>query len=93
MKDEDWFVRRSAAYALGEIGSDKAIDLLLPLMKDEVSYVRKGAADVLARISKELHCEHLLCLVKELPHDSEVLGQIKEAHQRRFLQVLEPEGQ
>jgi len=35
LKDEDDDVRKSAADALGKIGSDRAVELLIPLLKDK----------------------------------------------------------
>ena len=44
---------RSAAGALGEIGSEKAVDALIKALNDQDSYVRSTAADALGKIGSE----------------------------------------
>jgi HEAT repeat protein len=55
LRDEDVFVRRDAARALGQFGSDgrSALDELLPLLKDRNPSVRRAAA-ALKRIDPEM---------------------------------------
>ena len=40
LKDEDIYVRRSAAEALGKIGDKRAVGPLIEALKDEYSYVQ-----------------------------------------------------
>jgi predicted NACHT family NTPase len=54
LKDKDSYVRRSAAFALGEIKSEKAVELLIDLLKDKDSDVRRSAAFALGEIIDEL---------------------------------------
>nr|CBH36822.1 hypothetical protein containing NACHT domain and HEAT-like repeats [uncultured archaeon] len=55
------FVRLSATFALGRIGSEKAVEpLITALTSDEDSYVRGSAADALGRIGSEKAVEPLI---------------------------------
>ena len=50
LKDEDKYVRGSAAVALGNIKSDTAVQPLINALKDEDKYVRGSAAVALGNI-------------------------------------------
>ncbi len=50
LKNEEKYVRRSAAKALGNIKSDTAVQPLINALKDEDSYVRRNAAEALGKI-------------------------------------------
>jgi HEAT repeat protein len=59
--DDNPSVRRSAAYALGNIGSEHAVDALLKsLLKDQDSSVRQRAALALGSAGSERACDTLL---------------------------------
>jgi hypothetical protein len=51
LKDKDSFVRRSAAYALGELKDPRAVEPLIEALKDEVSDVRNAVAKELQKIT------------------------------------------
>ena len=51
LEDSDAGVRWKAAYALGEIGDERAIEPLIEALKDSDEYVRKGAAHALGKIA------------------------------------------
>ena len=56
LKHKQWYVRQSAAEALGEIGSEakkSAVPALIQLLKDDSSTVRYRAAKVLGQIGPE----------------------------------------
>lgn len=80
-----------AVYILGKIGSERAIDHLIPLLKDE--FVRWAAADALGKISKKFKEDDLFSLVDRLHKggDDEAIDEIKKVQKRRFLKVLYPE--
>ncbi|MGD1803995.1 HEAT repeat domain-containing protein, partial [Dapis sp. BLCC M126] len=65
LEDSDSDVRRSAADALGEIGSEKAIPKLIPLIEDSESDMRKRAAEALGKIGSEKAIPGLNLLLKE----------------------------
>ena len=50
LKDEDRFVRRDAAEALGKIGDERAVEPLIRVLKDEEWTVRWEAASALGKI-------------------------------------------
>ena len=66
LKNEDCIVRRNAAFALGKIGSEKAIDALIKaLTEDEDSSVRKKAAGALGKIGSERAIDPLMKALKD----------------------------
>ncbi|GAB4208399.1 MAG: hypothetical protein Fur006_67210 [Coleofasciculaceae cyanobacterium] len=67
LNDEDSDVRRSAADALGKIGSEAAIRALVAALKDENSDVRWSAVSTLGNIGSETA---ILELVKALQHEN-----------------------
>jgi HEAT repeat protein len=50
LKDSEWFVRRYAAEALGQIGDASAVPALIQALKDSNEYVRRYAAEALGQI-------------------------------------------
>ena len=58
-------MRGDAAYALGKIGSEKAIEGLIPLLKDSDEFVRFTAAYALGKIGSEKAIEQLIPLLKD----------------------------
>jgi hypothetical protein len=52
LDDEDWFVRRSAGRALGEVGDGSAIEPLIEQRADGRSEVRRAAARALAKLGE-----------------------------------------
>ncbi|MCA2658711.1 MAG: HEAT repeat domain-containing protein, partial [Microcystis sp. M049S2] len=67
LKDSDWGVRRRAAEALAEIGSETAIPGLLKALEDSNSDVRENAAFALGEIGSETAIPGLL---KALEHSN-----------------------
>ena len=52
LADEDWKVRGAAAWALGNLGDEKAIPELEKLLDDESSFVKAGAKRAIESINK-----------------------------------------
>ena len=52
LDDEDWRVRGAAAWALGNLGDEKAIPALEKLLDDESGFVKAGAQSAIATIQK-----------------------------------------
>ena len=52
MKDKHVYVRHGAAWALGEIRSEKAIDALKMALNDEDEITRGKAAEALRKIQR-----------------------------------------
>lgn len=50
LKDENPIIRNAALRLLGDIGDDKAIDAIIPLLKDKNSLVRLNANSALSRL-------------------------------------------
>jgi HEAT repeat protein len=65
VKDSDSSVRRSAADALGKIGSETVISALIQLVEDSDSSVRRRTAKALGKIGSETAIPALLKLVKD----------------------------
>ncbi len=63
--NEDAQLRSSAAEALGEIGSERAVEPLLSALKDAEAEVRWSAAEALGEIGSERAVEPLLSALKE----------------------------
>jgi predicted NACHT family NTPase len=53
LQDEDSYVRRTAAEALGEIGNEAAVNSLIAALQDEDSDVRRRAAKALKEIAPD----------------------------------------
>jgi HEAT repeat protein/energy-coupling factor transporter ATP-binding protein EcfA2 len=62
---EGHYIREDAFYALGRIGSEKAIDVLIPALNDKDIGVRSIAADALGRIGSERAVGSLIAALKE----------------------------
>ena len=52
LNDEDSFVRKSAINAIGEVGSEAEIPLLVKLLKDKDSSIKLSAIDALGELGK-----------------------------------------
>ncbi len=76
-KDSDVYVRGSAAKALGQIKSDRAIDSLIALTKDTGGGIRRDAIWALERINSDRAIDSLITLIKDL--DGEVSNYAAEA--------------
>jgi len=63
--EDDADIRMTAAFVLGAIKSDKAIEILLDLTADEDKYVRATAAWALVYASCEIVLERLTDLIAE----------------------------
>ena len=62
LKDEFYGVRRAAAKALGEIGTEEALTALLEGLKDPDSRVRRGVVEALGNFKKE----SVIAILKEV---------------------------
>lgn len=51
LNNEDWRVRGAAAWALGGIKNNKAIEYLEPLLEDTSGFVRAGAKNALNKLN------------------------------------------
>ncbi|MBK9438257.1 MAG: HEAT repeat domain-containing protein [Chloracidobacterium sp.] len=97
LSDKAEFVRREAAYALGELSSVDAVDpLSLLVRKDRAPIVRAAAAAALGRIGSESGLETLMAVMQRRPSPKDAflrraaarsLGQI--AERSRFGNVLD----
>ncbi|RLC74624.1 MAG: hypothetical protein DRI61_16305, partial [Chloroflexi bacterium] len=92
LKDENWHVRQPAAYALGEIGSQKAIPYLIKALKDENWYVRHTAAEALGKIGLSA-IPHLIKVLEDKDSDvrkaaAEALDQIEWQPQNQEEKIL-----
>jgi len=65
LEDSDAGVRWKAAYALGEIGDERAIEPLIEALKDSDEYVRGGAAHALGKIGDKRAVEPLIEALKD----------------------------
>ena len=65
LKDSNWKVRASAAYALGEIGDKRAVEPLIEALKDSYELVRGWAALALGEIGDERAVEPLIEALKD----------------------------
>jgi len=54
LADENWFVRKSAAEALGEIGDERAAGPLANRLTDEEQFVRQAAAEALGKMGHKV---------------------------------------
>jgi HEAT repeat protein len=52
LTDHDWFVRATAANALGQIKDAKAVEGLINILSDEEWFVRERAAEALSKIGE-----------------------------------------
>ena len=65
LEDSDEYVRWKAAYALGEIGDERAVEPLIEALKDSDEYVRWGAASALGKIGDKRAVEPLIEALKD----------------------------
>lgn len=63
-KNKDWWVRKSAAIALGGINDPRVVEPLAWLIDDDVQTVRKSALYALERIKSDLKVEPLIKALK-----------------------------
>ena len=78
LKDEDSYVRWSAAEALGNIKSDTAVQPLINALKDEDSDVRWRAAEALGNIKSDTAVQPLINALKD--EDSDLCGGVRQKH-------------
>ncbi len=79
LKDEDKYVRRSTAEALGQIGNKRAVEPLIAALKDSRSDVRRSAAEALGKLRAKRAVEPLIAALKDKDVrncTAEALGQI-----------------
>jgi HEAT repeat protein len=76
LKDESSDVRGWAAYALGEIGSERALDFLIEALADESSLVREGTPMALSRIGSEKAVDPLKNALKD--EGAGIYGKVKD---------------
>ena len=93
LKDEDSYVRGSAAEALGNIKSDTAVQPLINALKDEDKHVRGHAAEALGNIKLDTAVQLLINALKD--EDSDVrrsaagaLGEICTVKNKKQLEDL-----
>jgi HEAT repeat protein len=77
LKDEDSNVRWRAAEALGQIGSDRAVDALFSALKDKNGFVRLRAAIALGQVGSDRVVDALFSALKD--EDSNVRWRAAEA--------------
>jgi HEAT repeat protein len=65
LKDTDYWMRSSAAEALGNLGDARALDPLLPLLNDTNHKVRNSAAGALGKLGDARAVDPLLPLLKD----------------------------
>jgi HEAT repeat protein len=80
LTDHDWFVRATAANALGQIKDAKAVEGLINILSDEEWFVRERAAEALSKIG-EPAVEPLIDALKDgnslvRERAAEILGKI-----------------
>ena len=66
---ENHFVRRSAATALGKIGSEMAVKPLIHALNDDANNVRGSVANALGKIGSEIAVEYLILKLKDKDKD------------------------
>ena len=66
LQDSEWAVRHSASEAIAQLGNQKTVELLLPLLVDERDYVRRSVAEVLG----EFKDERVIIPLCDLLHDA-----------------------
>jgi len=65
LKDDDQYVRRDAAWPLGQIGDERAVDPLIDALKDESESVRMDAARALGYIGDDRAVDPLIEALKD----------------------------
>jgi len=65
LNDENSYVRRSAAEALGKIGNSQAVDALILALNDKDSYVRRSAAEALGKIGNSQAVDALILALND----------------------------
>jgi hypothetical protein len=83
LEDSDEYVRRNAAFALGNIGSETAIPGLLKALEDSDKYVRGNAVEALGKIGTETAMTELIKCLKNPAfvtlNNGDTLSQAREA--------------
>ena len=74
LTDEDSYVRRQAAEALGELGSEVAVGPLVELLKDQYKYVRREAVLALVKFSTPKAINSLKFLYKKETQDKLIVA-------------------
>ena len=65
LDDEDLDVQRTAAWALGELGDDRALEPLIAALKDENGRVRSSAAFALGKLGDPRGLRALIAVLKD----------------------------
>ena len=74
LDDEDWRVRGTAAWALGNLNDERAIPALEKLLDDESGFVKSGAESAIKSISKNLKNEDSETFLVILDDDKNIIG-------------------
>lgn len=84
-----WFVRSSAALALGELGREQAVEHLLRLLGDENRTVRSQAVLALAKISLQVPPSRMAVLLAGQPLDvhRQILDSLQKTDRNRSLEL------
>jgi HEAT repeat protein len=77
LKDEDSYVRKRVAWALGEIGDTRAMDALIKALKDEDSDIRENVAWALGKIGDSRAVDALIEALRD--EDKYVRSSVAEA--------------
>lgn len=85
-KDKDWFVRKIAANALGNIGDLRAIESLIQTLRDEDSDVRWIAAQALVKIEPKWYKTEIVG--RQVPEFVKALVKAKDEKYRNYLKEL-----
>jgi HEAT repeat protein len=64
LENDNWFVRTSAAKALGRIADPQAIKALVGMLGDKNRYMRREVINILAKVGQPA-TEHLIVVLKE----------------------------
>ena len=65
LKDKDWYVRKNAAEALGEIGDKRAVEPLIAILEDPYWRIRSDAVLALGKIGDERAVEPLVAAIRD----------------------------
>ena len=83
LMDKDSGVRKAAAYALGNIGDQRAVEPLIRTLRDEYWYVREAAAEALEKIKPEWYKTE--AAGRQVPEFIKTLEKAKDKEYRNYL--------